>query len=159
MRRGLGKADCIAIQCPAKPRYDHCSSDTARRRWAGRAGGRRRGQGSRLGAGCAWGAGLGAQAGACKRAAAGGERRWAGARARRQARGRTPASRAHRRQAAGAGGTGVRALGSRGRARQAAGAWQGAAGVRPERWARGLALGYALGVLDLFLARFNSVFS
>ena len=83
----------------------------------------------------------------------------AGARARRQARGRTPASRAHRRQAAGAGGTGVRALGSRGRARQAAGAWQGAAGARPERWARGLALGYALGVLDLFLARFDSVFS
>ena len=72
-------------------------------------------------------------------------------------------ARAHRQQAAGAGGTGVRALGARGHAGQAAGVRQGEAGARQERgaraaWAPGLATGCALGALGLFSIRFDSVF-
>ena len=62
-----------------------------------------------------------------------------------------------------AGGRGAKALGHAGRARQGAAAGAGARGARGAglvgRWARGLALGYALGALGLFLARFDSVFS
>ena len=43
---------------------------------------------------------------------------------------------------------------ARGRARQARGL-----GAGRSAWARGLALGCALGALDLFLAQFDSVFS
>ena len=56
-----------------------------------------------------------------------------------------------------------RAAGARG-ARQARGALaeragQGWLGAGRAAWARGLGLGCALGALDLFLARFDSVFS
>ena len=59
---------------------------------------------------------------------------------------------------------GRRTLGRRaGRARQGAAAGPGARGARGAgqraAWARGLALGCALGALGLFLARFDSVFS
>ena len=70
------------------------------------------------------------------------------------------------RQARGGGGGGggggagarVRAGPERGRARGSR-RDRGAQGVRPGRWAPGLALGCALGALGLFLARFDSVFS
>ena len=113
------------------------------------------------------GAGLGAQEGAGGRWAHGWAcvGRWAGrAGRRRQARGRTRACWARRLQAAGAGGTGAgrarahgvggKSAAARGRDRQARGLSAG-----HSAWARGLALGCALGALDLFLTRFDSVFS
>ena len=96
-------------------------------------------------------------------------RRWgAGARVAGglQARGRWQA-RGHGQTRSGVGWRGARGrrtLGRRaGRARQGAAASAGARGAHGAglawRWARGLALGCALGALGLFLARFDSVFS
>ena len=60
----------------------------------------------------------------------------------------------------------MRELGARGSPGQAVagarqpgpGRWARGLGARRAAWARGLALGFALGALDLFLARFDSVF-
>ena len=60
-----------------------------------------------------------------------------------------------------AGVAGARAAGRgnrRGRAQSARGRAGWAAGARPGRWARGLALGCALGALGPFSIRFDSVF-
>ena len=95
----------------------------------------------RLGAGHAWGAGLGVAEGA-------GDRwRAAGARQRRVG---CPGRAGSRRQVRGAR-SGRRAGGVQARGARQAGAGRTA-------WARGLALGCALGALGLFLARFDSVF-
>ena len=120
---------------------------------AERAGGRAwaRGRGRRWALGRA--GGRGAQA-------AGARRRWgAGRRADTGARGRRAGAGRRADTGGRAGGRGAR--GARGRARRQARARAGQAwlGVGRAAWARGLALGCALGALGLFLARFDSAFS
>ena len=141
---------CIAIQWivlwlrqgSAVLQYSHCSSDTACRRWAGRAG-----------------AGLGVQAlgrRAGRRQSAGAHgsrwRRWAGTRARKQARADGRAGRA-----AWQGERGAQAAGRQARARQGAGsARQGTAGARPGSWACGLGMRASQGCALRLV--FNPVF-
>ena len=80
-----------------------------------------------------------------------------GAKALKQAQGRT---RARRRQAAGAGGMGVRErrASDRRAGRTRSGSWARGLGAGRAAWARGLALGCALGALGLFSIRFDLVF-
>ena len=126
--------------CPSRGAGVRRRRRTGWRAWGAQAGCRRRLQAGAQGAGRVRVLG--------ERAQAGGRRRRAGRRAAAGA--RTRQGRAGRAQEGKSAGFG-RALSVRGRA-----SW--AAGARPGRWARGLALGSALGALGPFSIRFNSFF-